>query len=677
MTTILDRINGRFQEILEERINTAWKDPNSREYDRQQAEDALFHTIGPLTENPRWVNSDWSSPGEPVPGYQPGGPAPRWNPEEVVFAFAGDPNMLFTASGNPRSPMYGNKGGSPLFRTARKVARYYARANDRQFIADLFSNGFIPLVRMMQPGFDEGRSPFISYAIRNIQSAMEHGTGGTSQSNLMTGRENQQGIVGLAGLLDKSDAEEVRALAQQVKGKFQETSSHDKHPDNPFGKYSAAYFRLANQYADALELGDEDRIDAARSQIHQQVSTVEDENIFIPGASTGMGQAISTPDRKTSIDIASMNVSRDDQEGGMAGNIMGDTGEDAAIDPETINKMYDVAINHDLGDIIGSIPKYAEMAVEFGAKAGKIGGKMTVNELRYSIRTMGPLGSNYPGKGTMRANPEIPRDSKGWWEPGSDPEIEPIPGGAQGSIWHSIWSRNNYKSMGPTEISQEMTQEVAEFGKLGIPTARQVKTKTDKRSGREIQEVVSKVAVANTMRSATIKLKFIAMLERDSLGLDESKQKIHPLLEDIAKTDSFDRELIAEACDFAVARLERVFNEVSPPGWKGTVKAMKGKKDVDNPWALAWSMKKKGAKPHYKDDESGEKKKEYADESRMQPVDALIFEQEEEIPPEEDSGDEKPKEEPKAEKANPDQIAAWDASTAMAMQLGSGAKGLP
>lgn len=45
------------------------------------------------------------------------------------------------------------------------------------------------------------------------------------------------------------------------------------------------------------------------------------------------------------------------------------------------------------------------------------------------------------------------------------------------------------------------------------------------------------------------------------------------------------------------------FEEVSPPGWKGTVAAMKLKhKDkIDNPYALAWWMKEKGNKPHYKD----------------------------------------------------------------------------
>ncbi len=38
---------------------------------------------------------------------------------------------------------------------------------------------------------------------------------------------------------------------------------------------------------------------------------------------------------------------------------------------------------------------------------------------------------------------------------------------------------------------------------------------------------------------------------------------------------------------------------VAPPGWEGTVKEMKHHKDdIDNPWALAWSMKEKGYTPH-------------------------------------------------------------------------------
>jgi hypothetical protein len=47
---------------------------------------------------------------------------------------------------------------------------------------------------------------------------------------------------------------------------------------------------------------------------------------------------------------------------------------------------------------------------------------------------------------------------------------------------------------------------------------------------------------------------------------------------------------------------EEVVVEVAPPGFEGTVKAMKKHKDIDNPWALAWSMKNKGYKSHKKAD---------------------------------------------------------------------------
>jgi hypothetical protein len=43
-------------------------------------------------------------------------------------------------------------------------------------------------------------------------------------------------------------------------------------------------------------------------------------------------------------------------------------------------------------------------------------------------------------------------------------------------------------------------------------------------------------------------------------------------------------------------------DEVAPEGWEGTVKAMKKHKGIDNPWALAHSMKNKGFKSHIKDE---------------------------------------------------------------------------
>lgn len=45
---------------------------------------------------------------------------------------------------------------------------------------------------------------------------------------------------------------------------------------------------------------------------------------------------------------------------------------------------------------------------------------------------------------------------------------------------------------------------------------------------------------------------------------------------------------------------ESFLNEKSPPGWEGTVKAMKKHGEISNPWALAWWMKHKGYKSHKK-----------------------------------------------------------------------------
>lgn len=45
---------------------------------------------------------------------------------------------------------------------------------------------------------------------------------------------------------------------------------------------------------------------------------------------------------------------------------------------------------------------------------------------------------------------------------------------------------------------------------------------------------------------------------------------------------------------------------VAPPGWEKTVKEMKGKEEIDNPFALAWWMKGKGYKPGGSDKKSEE-----------------------------------------------------------------------
>lgn len=71
-------------------------------------------------------------------------------------------------------------------------------------------------------------------------------------------------------------------------------------------------------------------------------------------------------------------------------------------------------------------------------------------------------------------------------------------------------------------------------------------------------------------------------------------------------------ESLVATGDAAQRLFDQWLDEVSPPGFSGTVKAMKGKHpDLDNPYALAWSMYKKGAKPHYPPEKNPKGRKRY------------------------------------------------------------------
>lgn len=607
MSTVISRINQRLTSLNEDAAQQMgdYKNPHNANYDRQWSEDALYHTIGPLTDNPRWINGSWSSPSQPVPGFTPGGTAPRWTPEEVIYAMAGDPSLAFKsgARDNPKAPQYGNKGGSPLWRLARRVSRIYKRDTDNQFIADMYSNGFVPLVRMMQPGFDEGRSPFISYTMRTIQGAMEHGVGGTEQGIRARGGESTSGVSGLDSLLKAKTPEDARKIANQIKGVFTTGKHHDKHADNPFGPFSHRVHSISMQYADALASGDFDLINRTKEQIQTLIDEIdEDQKSFIPGASTGMGQAISTPDRKTSIKVGSMDVSADEEKGSMAGNIPSYEEEESSVDHETIVHALDIAMAHDLTRWLAKDPELMGFATKMGFDPSDKLGKITANELRYLIRSLGRLGAQYPGKGTPRKSLNIARDAKDWWKPLEDPEIEPIPG--SGGLWKSIWSRTGTPEMGPTEITRELTEEVREFQKLGIKTASVIKQKE-----KGLAEVKSKVAVSNTLTSALLKLKIIIYSQRESMGLDESTKKElrtegYPILEDYDPTD---RRIIIETLDWMIRKVTRKLVEDAPPGFSHVVERLKDSKSDDEAFAIAWSAYKKGDKPDPQKQKKGDK----------------------------------------------------------------------
>lgn len=57
-----------------------------------------------------------------------------------------------------------------------------------------------------------------------------------------------------------------------------------------------------------------------------------------------------------------------------------------------------------------------------------------------------------------------------------------------------------------------------------------------------------------------------------------------------------------EIARFGTKKSKKKLYEISPPGFEGTVKALKKRhsKEVDNPYALAWYMKNKGYQSHKK-----------------------------------------------------------------------------
>jgi hypothetical protein len=63
---------------------------------------------------------------------------------------------------------------------------------------------------------------------------------------------------------------------------------------------------------------------------------------------------------------------------------------------------------------------------------------------------------------------------------------------------------------------------------------------------------------------------------------------------------SYDEDFVADTFS-ELSSMENAVSEVAPPGWEKTVKAMKKHDEIDNPFALAWSMKNKGYKSHKKE----------------------------------------------------------------------------
>ena len=373
MPIIADKISRKLFHLFENQ-DVSWKQPGSADYDRQKAEDALYHPIGPLTKDPRWSKEEWSSASEPPDGYTPGGKAPRWTKTEIVLAYAGAPELLgLKSSGNPRSPKYGTMGGSPMYRLARKTAREANRGNDNGFVEEMFDNGLAKLSELMLPGYDKSLSAFIPWVAADIKYAMWNGIGGT--------KGTMAAKTAVTALKTETDPAKIRAAANRVKGKYQERRSPNKDEENnPFGVHSAAFYQIAMAYADALETGDRDRILASKNKIEQLAEEIEKSQVSVRGATTGAGQAISTLDRvkvrkirdeKGNVirterlnpvpSITSMDTPADDGST-IAGNITGRAEQTNFADPEVMRYLLARALEVDLNAVLAADSKFRKMA---------------------------------------------------------------------------------------------------------------------------------------------------------------------------------------------------------------------------------------------------------------------------------------------------------------------------
>ena len=203
---LLNKIDNRFKLLAEQINDEAWKNPHDPDYDRQQAENALHATLGPMTDGPTW-DINWTDPSGFT--HKKGTPAPIWTKDEVFIAMAGDPSK---PPGDPRSAQYStvtdtgeNVSAAPLWRWAIAAGKKYGRSN-YQDVMDAYSNGAMAIVTMMRAGADQSRVNVISWMKRNVISAMEKGPSAVSwKAKSVMGdvseHEKSEGLIGLKGVL--------------------------------------------------------------------------------------------------------------------------------------------------------------------------------------------------------------------------------------------------------------------------------------------------------------------------------------------------------------------------------------------------------------------------------------------------------------------------------------------
>ena len=612
--SFINKLSHKLAKVLKEaavageQSQAQWKDPYSPEYNREYAEDCLYHTIGPMTVNSRWVNKPWvSRVGNEAPeDFVPGGKAPRWTDSEVYIAFAGlSDGKNFHQRGGNKGPASG-KYGSPLYRIARRTAKQVASSSgkymDENLVEDCYQNGSVALVKLLQPGADRSLSPFISWAATQVEGAMTGGVGGDKRTDMLLNDKSvyfvtpagqvkvrlpvaaktpnagespeafrarqeksiklkaeaesnwvRKEVYGIPTLLQMTNPEEIYRAIDVVSEEYRYESKQDRASGNPFGHFSSEYYMYGSELAAAFEDGDPERIELAKKDLEKLQSRAESASAMILGTKTGLkpGHTITTPDRKTQTKIASISGGRPSAETGEAEEMqLADrrVNEDpeAPKPAELFNHIIKLCLNYDLRDILRGT-KFLNVDEK---KLENIKGFMTSNEFRFLIRSYGQIASDYPGRGEMREKLNIPRELPGWWSPYEDPEIELVAGSEE--IWDSIWLREGCHAMKVPGIVEEMAAEAKEFEEgfiIGEGEDEKI-VKIPISPSRMVKAngmSISRQKVSGDLTSATQKFEMAVLAERRSLAQDDSlSESINGKLVSMIVEDKTDKKIMME-----------------------------------------------------------------------------------------------------------------------------------
>lgn len=287
----------KVQEKPVEMYSGWWKDPIHPYYRRAYAEDCLYMTIGPMRPDSKWSAAAWNpraSKSEglrpdlpfpdgcaPPPDYEQGGKAPIWTETEVVIAYAGDP----IARKKSKSPI-----GSPLMRIIKKLSRIYRKENPAD-VDEMYALGLSRLALLLKPGYDQGRSPFISYAQREVEQAIQNGFGSTAELN--------KAKVALKTLISSRDSKAILKVIDLIGEQYRSTqvsgaaTPFDKTPENPYAQYSGIIFELGTQLLTAIQNGDIDYETEIREELNSTLQRLEAGTEMNLGLRTGLMQAVS------------------------------------------------------------------------------------------------------------------------------------------------------------------------------------------------------------------------------------------------------------------------------------------------------------------------------------------------------------------------------------------------